>query len=257
MVMTSWDRLHGLFRRLLPPDCHHLGRTLIGAAQDSEGVTARFADGSSASGELLVGADGFRSAVRAQYAPHEQPIYAGYVLWRGMCEERALPEEVHRELFHSVALFLAPGAEVLGYPIPGPDDDLRPGHQRFNWGWYQPADEAWLADALTDASGVSHLMGIPPPLLRDDLIAAIRHEGEQLLPPQFLAVLRAIQRPFLAPIYDFGSAHMVFGRVVLIGDAAFLARPHVGKGVTKAGGRAIARPCADGRTRHPRRAASI
>lgn len=58
--------------------------------------------------------------------------------------------------------------------------------------------------------------------------------GEQLLPPQFLAVLRAIQRPFLAPIYDFGSAHMVFGRVVLIGDAAFLARPHVGMGVTKA-----------------------
>ena len=48
MVMTSWDRLHGLFRRLLPPDCHHLGRTLLSVAQDSEGVTANFADGSSA-----------------------------------------------------------------------------------------------------------------------------------------------------------------------------------------------------------------
>ncbi|WP_368735033.1 FAD-dependent monooxygenase, partial [Serratia marcescens] len=36
------------------------------------------------------------------------------------------------------------------------------------------------------------------------------------------------------PIYDLESPRLAFGRVVLLGDAAFVARPHVGAGVTKA-----------------------
>lgn len=232
-VVTSWDRLHGLFRRLVPDGCHHLGRTLVRVEQDASGVSAHFADGTSARGDLLVAADGFRSAVRAQYAPDVQPIYAGYVIWRGVCEERALPAEAHCALFDSLAFFLAPGSEVLGYPIPGLEDDVRPGHLRYNWVWYHSADEAWLNDALTDATGQTHPFSIPPPLVRDDLIEAIRQEGELVLPPPFLAALRCIPRPFFTPIYDFGSAEIAFGRVALIGDAGFLARPHVGMGVTK------------------------
>jgi 2-polyprenyl-6-methoxyphenol hydroxylase-like FAD-dependent oxidoreductase len=248
-VVTSWDRLHGLLRPLIPRDGHHLGRTLIRVTQDEGGVTAHFADGSAATGDLLVGADGFRSAVRAQYAPEVQPIYAGYVIWRGVCEERALPPAAHRALFGWLAFFLAPGSEVLGYAIPGLGDDLMEGFRRYNWVWYHSASEAWLAGALTDASGQAHPLSIPPPLVRDDLIAAIREEGEHVLPPPFLAALRAIPRLFFTPIYDFGSASMAFGRVALIGDAAFLARPHVGMGVTK--GAADARALAAALAREP------
>lgn len=254
-VASSWDRLHGLFRRRIPGGCHHLGRSLVGVEQDELGVTAYFADGSSARGEILVAADGFRSTVRGQYAPEVQPIYAGYVLWRGMCEERALPIEAHRVLFDALAFFLAPGSEVLGYPIPGPDDDLRPGHRRFNWGWYHHADEGWLADALTDATGQAHPISIPPPLVRPDLIAAIREEGDRILPPQFLAAVRAMPSLFFTPIYDFASTRMVFGRVALIGDAAFLARPHVGMGVTK--GAADARALARALTEEPDLASAL
>jgi 2-polyprenyl-6-methoxyphenol hydroxylase-like FAD-dependent oxidoreductase len=41
-------------------------------------------------------------------------------------------------------------------------------------------------------------------------------------------------RPFLQPIWDLQSPSIVFGRIVLIGDAAFVARPHVATGVSKA-----------------------
>ena len=46
-------------------------------------------------------------------------------------------------------------------------------------------------------------------------------------------VLRA-DRHLLQPIYDVESAEIAFGHVALIGDAGFVARPHVGVGVLKA-----------------------
>lgn len=46
------------------------GKRLVGAEADADGVTARFADGSSARGELLVGADGLRSTLRTVIDPH-------------------------------------------------------------------------------------------------------------------------------------------------------------------------------------------
>jgi 2-polyprenyl-6-methoxyphenol hydroxylase-like FAD-dependent oxidoreductase len=46
--------------------------------------------------------------------------------------------------------------------------------------------------------------------------------------------VRLTPQPFLQPIYDLESPHMALGRVALIGDAAFVARPHVGAGVSKA-----------------------
>ncbi len=242
-VVTSWDRLHGAFRRLVPDDRHHLGRTLVRVEQDAHCVTAHFADGSSARAELLVAADGFRSAVRAQYAPDVQPIYAGYAIWRGVCEEASLPTWVHRAIFDKFGFFLGEGSEALGYPIPGAGDDLTPGRRRYNWVWYRCANDAWLSDALIDASGRRHAFSIPPPLVRDDLIAAMSRDAERLLPAAFLEALRCIPRPFFTPIYDFGSARIAFGRVALLGDAAFLARPHVGMGVTKgaADARALAK----------------
>jgi 2-polyprenyl-6-methoxyphenol hydroxylase-like FAD-dependent oxidoreductase len=48
------------------------------------------------------------------------------------------------------------------------------------------------------------------------------------------ALVRALRQPLLQPIFDLESPRLVFGRALLLGDAAFVARPHVGTGVTKA-----------------------
>ncbi len=69
---------------------YHLGKDLRYVEQTAEGITARFADGTSQTADVLVGADGFRSAVRAQLLPQAQPLYAGYVAWRGLADERSL-----------------------------------------------------------------------------------------------------------------------------------------------------------------------
>src|SRR5207344_2316906 len=60
------------------------------------------------------------------------------------------------------------------------------------------------------------------------------------LAPQFAEAIQRARIHFLQPIVDLESPRMVFGRVVVIGDAAFVARPHVAMGVPKAAGDALA-----------------
>ena len=124
---------------------------------------------------------------------------------------------------------------VLAYWQPGADDDHRPGHRRLNWLWYHPVQPAKALPAMcTDASGHYHGAAIPPPLIRPEVIATFRAEARAILPPQFIAVTEATPAPFFQPIFDLDSPRIVAGRVALLGDAAFVARPHVGAGVTKA-----------------------
>jgi 2-polyprenyl-6-methoxyphenol hydroxylase-like FAD-dependent oxidoreductase len=234
-VLTAWERVYRLLRDAFPPEHYHRSRGLTDVVQDAASVTAFFSDGAKVSADLLVGADGIRSTVRHKCAPDVMPLYAGYSAWRALIAESAFPPDVHRDLFEFMTFTLPPGEQFLGYPVAGPDNDLRPGHRRYNVVWYRPADEKtklpWL---LTDERGVLHAISIPPPLIRREAIAEMRADAERLLGPQFRQIVKLIDEPILQPIYDLESPHMAFGRVAIVGDAAFVARPHVAAGVSKA-----------------------
>jgi 2-polyprenyl-6-methoxyphenol hydroxylase-like FAD-dependent oxidoreductase len=234
-TLTAWERLYRILRDAFPAAHYHRGVGLKGFAQTGRSVVAQLSDGRSAEADLLVGADGIRSTVRQQLLPELNPLYAGYVAWRALLPEQAIPPAIHCELFEYMAFCLPPGEQFLGYPVAGPDNDLRPGHRRYNVVWYRPAAErTQLRRLLTDDSGVTHTISIPPPLIRQEHIAAMRAAAERLVAPQFRAIARLMDEPVLQPIYDLETPRMAFGRVAIIGDAAFVARPHVGAGVSKA-----------------------
>ncbi len=239
-IVTSWDRVHSLLRALMPAGSYRLSQAIAGYDQTHDEVTLRLEDGSRAEADLLVGADGFRSAVRAQMHPTVQPRYAGYVVWRALAHEADLPGPVRDQVFQPFGFFLPRGTQIIGYPIAGPGNDLRPGHRRYNFVWYVPTDAADLAEMLTDASGHRHEMTIPPPLVRDDVLHRVLDFARAHLPGPFLDILACSERPFFTPIYDHLSPSFAQGRVALAGDAACVARPHVGMGVTKAAGDAAA-----------------
>ena len=234
-VATSWDRMVRLLRGAWPDECYTQGAELTRIEGLPGGIRAHFADGRSAEGALLVGADGIRSTVRQLLLGEVPPRYAGYVAWRGLLAESAMPAEARAALFDRFGFCLPPGEQMLGYPVAGEDNDLRPGHRRYNFVWYRPADEAMvLPGLLTDARGHTHALSIPPPLIRPAVLDAMRAAAAQTLAPAFAQVVAATRLPFLQPIYDLESPRLAFPNAVLLGDAAFVVRPHVGAGVTKA-----------------------
>jgi 2-polyprenyl-6-methoxyphenol hydroxylase-like FAD-dependent oxidoreductase len=230
-ILAAWERVYRLLRDAFPSAHYHRGRELGSFAQTGHGVVARFTDGDTAEGDVLIGADGLRSSVRQPCLPDVAPLYAGYIAWRAILAEDAL----HDDLRDTMTFCLPPGEQFLGYPVTGPDNDLRPGRRRYNIIWYRPADAVtelpWL---LTDANGTLHAISIPPPLIRREAIDAMRAAANRLLAPQCSALIDIVAEPLLQPIYDLASPRLCFGRVVLIGDAAFVARPHVAAGVSKA-----------------------
>jgi 2-polyprenyl-6-methoxyphenol hydroxylase-like FAD-dependent oxidoreductase len=240
-VVTSWDRMFRLLRNAFPAANYHLGKEFMRYDESSARVKARFADGSEAAGDLLIGADGIRSTVRAQSLPDAKPLYAGYVAWRGLVPEREISARTHAGLFEYFSFCLPDGEQMLGYPVAGPGNELKRGARRYNFVWYRPADEEEaLHRLLTDASGHTHQGSIPPPLVRAENIRALRNASAQVLAPQFQEMVALTPQPFLQPIYDLESPKMAIGRTAILGDAAFVARPHVGAGVAKAAADAIA-----------------
>jgi 2-polyprenyl-6-methoxyphenol hydroxylase-like FAD-dependent oxidoreductase len=233
-IMSSWSSFYRPLKEALPAVNYRAGMTLARVEQGAESVTAHFADGSRQTGELLIGADGIRSTVRAQLAPKAEPRYAGYVAWRAVAAEAELPPEFAR-IFGCYSFCLPAGEMLLAYPVPSPDGDTRPGRRGYNVVWYRPTDFARdLPRLCTDATGRCHGTSIPPPLIRPEVLAEVRESARALLAPALAEIVLKTSQLFFQPIFDLESQCLVFGRTVLLGDAAFVARPHVGAGVTKA-----------------------
>ena len=235
-ILTSWDRLQSLLRETIPSEHYHQASNFERVDTDGTSVSVRFTGGRTEHADLLVGGDGIRSSVRAQVAPEIEPVYSGYYIWRGAPNEADLSPETLASIYPFFTFFLPERQQVIGYPIAGLNNDLRPGHRRYNIIWYRIGSEQKLKEMCVDANGHQHEFSVPPPLIRQDLIVQMRADGEQILPAAFLDALRKTERPFFTPVYDFSSPRLVFGRVVLVGDAASTARPHMGFGVAKAAG---------------------
>jgi 2-polyprenyl-6-methoxyphenol hydroxylase-like FAD-dependent oxidoreductase len=238
-INSAWDRIYRPLRDALPAASLRAGTALERVVRNEPGldagVEAVFADGSVERADLLVGADGLHSTVRRECMPEACPSYAGYLAWRGVLDEAQLPVRVHAELFHHMSFSVAGNELILCMPMPGRNDETREGLRRFHFIWFRPAGyDTELRELCTDATGRKHGVSIPPPLIRPEVIAALRSDARAILPPQMAAMVEFARQPLLQPIYDLVSPRVAAGRVALVGDAAFVARPHVATGITKA-----------------------
>ncbi len=239
-TLTAWSRLYSALRTALPDSRYHTGKQLVAFSDDGAAVHARFSDGQAVRADLLVAADGIRSTIRQHLLPQVKPMYAGYLAWRGLVEESALSAQALRDVFPYFAFGLPAQEQMIAYPVAGANNAVAPGRRRYNFVWYRPASQAQLTDMLTDGDGKVWPEGIPPPLIRTEVLDGARQAARAVLAPQFAEVVEKTGALLFQPIYDLESPQLAFGRIALIGDAAFVARPHCGMGVTKAAADAAA-----------------
>src|SRR5712675_1946971 len=233
--MTSWGALFKSLRRGFPDDDFHTGCKLVNFTAEEKQVTARFENNREETGDLLVGGDGAWSAVRQQLLPEIAPEYAGYVAWRGVVAENAVPAALLKTFLEKFTFFQMPLSHILCYAIPGADGSVTKGKRRLNWVWYwnyQEADE--LAALLTDRTGQKRRTSVPPGMVCAEHWQKQMEIARAFLPPQFRELLEATQEPFVQSILDLAVPQMAFGCVALVGEAAFVLRPHTAAAAAKA-----------------------
>jgi 2-polyprenyl-6-methoxyphenol hydroxylase-like FAD-dependent oxidoreductase len=114
-TQTSWNLLYTTMKQALPAESLHAGEAFTGFDIEGEEVVAHFATGRSERADLLIGADGARSSVRRVLLPEVAPSYAGYVAWRGLVPENALPQQAADVLRDRFTFQQGPEHSALAY----------------------------------------------------------------------------------------------------------------------------------------------
>ncbi len=202
--------LHGMLRATLPDGVIRLNRTCVGASTVNGVAVARFADGSEAEGDAVIGADGIRSAIRAQLFGADAPRFTEQMCWRCMVPMEKVPTKVgpggsvdlpHGDYFG----WLGPNGHVICYPIGNGDMlNIFAGHVTEEW-----VEESWSVESS-----------------QEELLAAYEGCNEALL-----SMFRNVRHVYKWGIYDRDPVpQWTRGRVTLLGDAAHPTMPTLAQG---------------------------
>lgn len=239
-TQLSWDYLYDGLRALLPSDRYLLASTVTAVTQRDGLPVIHIDGGAEIPCDVVVGADGLNSVVRDAVAPERSANrYVGYVTWRGLVPESALPEPARSDLLERFAFYTASHSHMLGYLVPGVDGQTQPGERRYNWVWYRSLPAADLERLMVECGHPETSGSLAPgdltPNLRDSLVDA----AASGLPRSFAQAVAAEPRPFLQAIFDYVAPRMSTSNVALLGDAAVVVRPHTAMGAAKAAGDAM------------------
>jgi salicylate hydroxylase len=195
-----------VLRQQLPENVFRLGRRCVSVESTENGARAHFSDGSAVEADLIVGADGIRSAVRHSLFGQESPRFTGSVCWRGLVPlDRFPPGLISTDL----TIYMGPRSHVIHYMVRG--------GKVVNFVAHVETD-AWTGESWTQECERSEVMetfaGWHPPLLQ---------------------LLGASERYYKWALYDREPLDgWSKGRVTLLGDSAHAMLPHIGQGACMA-----------------------
>ena len=207
--------LHNMLRGAIGDTPLTLGANCVGADTVNGTAVARFAGGATAEGDIVIGADGIRSAIRAQYFGDGHPLFTEMMAWRAIVPMDCVPTRIgpggevavpHGEYFG----WIGPNGHVICYPIGAKGDKLNifGGHVTDQW-----VEESWSV-----------------PSSREELMAAKKGWNEALL-----EMFRHVEHVYKWGIYDRDPLpQWTRGRVTLLGDAAHPTMPTLAQGANMA-----------------------
>jgi 2-polyprenyl-6-methoxyphenol hydroxylase-like FAD-dependent oxidoreductase len=217
-MQISWDHIYRVFRQRMADGSYLLDRKVEHLREEADQVALGFADGSEVLADLVIGADGIASVVRPMVdGPSATNVYAGYVGWRGLLPELALPDFAAGDLLERFAYFRMPHSHVTGFLVPRPNGETETRSRRYNWVWYRPAVEPTARDdVLTDLEGRIHPYSLPPGAVSERARERLADDAKPLLPLPFAAAIEATARPFVQGIFDYETERMISRRIALV-----------------------------------------
>jgi salicylate hydroxylase len=189
----------------LPAGVVHTGHRCVGFEQVGDIARVKFANGTTAEADIVVGADGIHSELRPYVFPPSQPVFHGSVAYRGTVPHERVPEWPNERW----QMWLGKGKHFLVFP-------LRAG-RIINYVGFVPADkemkESWSAPG-------------DPDMLRAEFAG---------WDPRIEKLLAKVERTFRWALYDREPMPTwTKGRLTLLGDAAHPMLPHLGQGANQA-----------------------
>jgi salicylate hydroxylase len=188
------------------PGAIHLNSRATGYTQDADGVTLQLADGSTAHGDVLVGADGVHSAIRQQMYGDTKAHFLGIAAWRGLVPIESLPSHLQAPVGSN---FVGPGGHIVTYPVrAGTLLNAVGVLERDNWPVESWTEAGTHEEMLADFTG-----------WHDDI----------------LTIMRAIETPYKWALLGRDPLERYTdGRVLLLGDAAHPTLPFLAQGANMA-----------------------
>jgi salicylate hydroxylase len=213
---TGWNATYGMHRadlvemlaKALPAGVVHTGYQCTGFERNGGTARVTFANGKTAEGDVVIGADGIHSVLRPHVFPPPRPVFSGTVAYRGYVQTERVSD------WPAVAweMWLGQGKHFLTYP-------MRAG-SLINFVGFVPAD-----DKMKEGFKESWSAPGDPEALRREFAA---------WDPRIGALLRQVEKTFRSALHDRDpSPCWTRGRLTLLGDAAHAMLPHLGQGANQ------------------------
>lgn len=240
IALLNWGDLWRQLRARVPDTVYRSG-TAVGDVRmvDAGKAEVSLVDGGSEQFDLVIFADGYFSMGRPKLCPDSRPSYCGYVLWRGVLEEKDLGDSEPLEgMLPRIGYRTMPGHAVM-YFVPGHGGSIKKGARWVNWACYVPLTEEELPAFLVDRRGHRHAGSLPPGSMRPEEESRLKALMNSQMPAYYADIIVNSHDTFAQPIYLVEVPAYHRDRLCLMGDAGSLAQPFTGSGVFKGAHNAI------------------